>query len=145
MNVAVNTHEIFIEMITCLVNFLPETEFLLCFSFVFIGVFMKHPTVLLIREGTLLEGDQILAINGQRIDTGLSHQEAIGILQRAQGSVEIIVARGEIHQPLGVSRTLSNASSSFITRTNSGASSSSRSSAPVTIQFLVFGSKFSHF
>ena len=87
------------------------------------------------RDGNLLEGDQILAINGQRIDTGLTHQEAISILQQAQGHVELIVARGEITQPSGVSRQNSIASSSFITRTNSGASSSSMSSAPVTIIF----------
>lgn len=81
------------------------------------------------RNGNLYEDDQILAINGQRIDTGLSQQEAIAILQKAQGHVELIVARGKAHKPPGISRQDSNASSSFVTRTNSRASSVS--SAPV--------------
>eukprot|EP00795_Rhopilema_esculentum_P004582 gene4582-20849_t len=83
------------------------------------------------REGNLHEGDQILAINGQRIDTGLSHQDAISILQRTRGHVELIVARGGIHRaPSDVSRQPSVASSSFISRSNSGASSSSMASMP---------------
>lgn len=89
------------------------------------------------RDGNLHEGDQILAINGQRIDTGLSHQDAIGILQRTHGHVELIVARGGIQRaPSDVSRQPSVASSSFISRSNSGASSSSMASMPVSVVSL---------
>lgn len=44
------------------------------------------------RDGRLREQDQILAIDGQPLD--LSHQEAIHILQSAQGLVQLVVARG---------------------------------------------------
>lgn len=45
------------------------------------------------RDGRLAEGDQILAIDGQLLDTAITHQQAIGILQQARGEVEIVVAR----------------------------------------------------
>jgi len=95
-----------------------------------LGIFVQgiQPGGVADRNGNLHEDDQILAINGQRIDTGLSHQEAISILQHAQGLVELIVARGKIQIPPGLSRQNSNASSSFVTHTNSRASSVS--SAP---------------
>lgn len=35
------------------------------------------------RDGRLEEGDQILAIDGQVLDSYISHQQAIGILQKA--------------------------------------------------------------
>ena len=41
----------------------------------------------------LLEGDQILAIDGKALDSNISHQEAIGILQLAKGTVHLVVAR----------------------------------------------------
>nr|KAG5705900.1 hypothetical protein BaRGS_030790 [Batillaria attramentaria] len=47
-----------------------------------------------IRDGRLREGDQLLAIDGQPLD--ISHQQAIHILQSAQGPVEIVVARGPV-------------------------------------------------
>ena len=45
------------------------------------------------RDGNLQESDQILAINGRRVDTA-SHHDAISLLQQTQGTVELIVARG---------------------------------------------------
>ncbi|GFS39236.1 multiple PDZ domain protein [Trichonephila inaurata madagascariensis] len=48
------------------------------------------------RDGRLQEGDQILAIDGQPLDSNISHQQAISILQQARGLVELIVARGGI-------------------------------------------------
>lgn len=57
------------------------------------------PTVLfviLFRDGRLQEGDQILAIDGKLLDSNISHKQAIHILQRAKGLVEIIVARGQV-------------------------------------------------
>jgi hypothetical protein len=46
------------------------------------------------RDGRLAEGDQILAIDGQVLEAAISHQAAIGILQRARGVVDLVVARG---------------------------------------------------
>ncbi|XP_056431250.1 multiple PDZ domain protein isoform X8 [Gadus chalcogrammus] len=63
-------------------------------------------------DGKLREADQILAINGQPLDHSVTHQQAIGILQRASERVQLTVARGPIPQlasPL-VSRTPSAAS-----------------------------------
>lgn len=51
------------------------------------------------RDGRLQEGDQILAIDGQPLDSNISHQQAISILQQARGFVELIVARGGIPTP----------------------------------------------
>lgn len=48
------------------------------------------------RDGRLQEGDQILAIDGQPLDSNISHQQAISILQQARGLVELVVARGGI-------------------------------------------------
>ncbi|BES91019.1 PDZ domain (Also known as DHR or GLGF) [Nesidiocoris tenuis] len=47
------------------------------------------------KDGRLHEGDQILAIDGQPLDSNISHQQAISILQKAQGLVELVVARSE--------------------------------------------------
>ena len=59
--------------------------------------------VLSCRDGRLREGDQILAIDGQPLDTDVSHQQAIAILQQARGVVELVVARpseiSETHSP----------------------------------------------
>jgi len=41
----------------------------------------------------LVEGDQILAIDGQPLDSNISHEQAISILQKARGLVELVVAR----------------------------------------------------
>ena len=46
------------------------------------------------QDGRLVEGDQILAIDGQVLDSAISHQQAIGILQQARGRVDLVVARG---------------------------------------------------
>lgn len=46
------------------------------------------------RDGRLQEQDQLLAIDGQTLDS--SHADTIRILQSAQGPVEIVVARGPL-------------------------------------------------
>ena len=45
------------------------------------------------RDGRLNENDQILAINDRVLSSGVSHQEAIHILQSATGLVRLLVAR----------------------------------------------------
>ena len=45
------------------------------------------------RDGRLKENDQILAINDQVLNTGISHQQAVHILQSATGLVRLLVAR----------------------------------------------------
>ena len=45
------------------------------------------------KDGQLQEGDRILAIDGQPLDSQISHQQAINILQRARGNVDLAVAR----------------------------------------------------
>ena len=60
-------------------------------------------SLLLYRDGRLQESDQILAIDGQVLDSGISHEEAISILQKASGQVQLVVARGAIpRQPGGL-------------------------------------------
>ena len=54
-------------------------------------------------DGQLKEGDQILAIDGQVLDTNISHQQAISILQLARGKVELVVARGEAEDDMSMS------------------------------------------
>ena len=54
------------------------------------------------RDGRLQESDQILAIDGQVLDSGISHEEAISILQKASDQVELVVARGAIPRPGGL-------------------------------------------
>ncbi|XP_065205069.1 multiple PDZ domain protein-like isoform X4 [Planococcus citri] len=60
-----------------------------------IGIFIQEiqPNGIAARDGRLREGDQILAIDGQPLDTNVSHQQAIAILQQARGVVELVVAR----------------------------------------------------
>ncbi|EDO33706.1 predicted protein [Nematostella vectensis] len=72
------------------------------------------------RDGRLRESDQILSIDGQQLDSGISHEEAIVLLQKTRGEVELIVARGGIPRT-GTSRTTSGASS-VISRTPSNVS-----------------------
>ncbi|BFY99407.1 hypothetical protein BsWGS_02447 [Bradybaena similaris] len=66
-----------------------------------LGIFVRdmQPGGLAAQDGRLLEGDQLLAINGQPLE--VSHHEAIRILQSIKGTAEIIVARG----PPIISRT----------------------------------------
>ena len=64
----------------------------ICFLFFF--VYWFDFLVLFDRDGRLAEGDQILAIDGQVLEAAISHQAAIGILQRARGVVDLVVARG---------------------------------------------------
>ncbi|KAF4524175.1 hypothetical protein B566_EDAN010631 [Ephemera danica] len=61
--------------------------------------------LLLLIDGRLQEGDQILAIDGQPLDADISHQQAISILQQARGLVELVIARQK--QPRGDASSLS--------------------------------------
>jgi len=47
------------------------------------------------QDGQLQDGDQILAIDGHILDANISHQQAISILQEAEGHVDLVVARGD--------------------------------------------------
>ncbi|XP_050519840.1 multiple PDZ domain protein-like [Daktulosphaira vitifoliae] len=60
------------------------------------------------REGGLHEGDQIIAIDGQPLDTNVSHQQAIGILQQARGLVQLVVARPLTPPPIPSSQPSTN-------------------------------------
>ncbi|XP_019642087.1 PREDICTED: multiple PDZ domain protein-like [Branchiostoma belcheri] len=66
-----------------------------------LGIFVQdiQPGGVADRDGRLKESDQILAIDHQLLDASISHQEAISILQRAHGIVELVVARGGIPEP----------------------------------------------
>ena len=60
-----------------------------------LGIYVQEiqPHGIADKDGQLLEGDQILAIDGKPLDSHVRHQEAINILQRARGTVDLIVAR----------------------------------------------------
>ncbi|XP_014208274.1 uncharacterized protein LOC106639270 [Copidosoma floridanum] len=60
-----------------------------------LGIFLQEiqPNGIAGSDGRLVEGDQILAIDGQPLDSNISHDQAIAILQKARGLVELIVAR----------------------------------------------------
>ncbi|XP_072157075.1 multiple PDZ domain protein isoform X4 [Bemisia tabaci] len=66
-----------------------------------LGIFVQEiqPKGIAGRDGRLHEGDQILAIDGQPLDTNISHQQAFSILQKARGRVELVVARTESPSP----------------------------------------------
>lgn len=51
------------------------------------------------RDGRLRESDQILVINDQILDAGVSHKDAIGMLHKIQGQVYLIIARGDFDLP----------------------------------------------
>lgn len=65
-----------------------------------LGIFVQDikPGGVADRDGRLKESDQILVINGQPLAPNISHQQAIGILQRVIGIVELFIARGGIPQ-----------------------------------------------
>lgn len=72
-------------------------------------------SLLLHRDGRLQEGDQILAIDGQLLDANISHKQAIHILQKAHGLVEVVVARGQdIQASAGHNRAASSASGDMV-------------------------------
>ncbi|XP_064796587.1 multiple PDZ domain protein-like isoform X4 [Oncorhynchus masou masou] len=79
-----------------------------------LGIFVQEiqPGSVAHCDGNLKETDQILAIDGQPLDQTVTHQQAIGILQRASERVQLTVARGPIPQLASpvVSRTPSAAS-----------------------------------
>ncbi|XP_055756604.1 multiple PDZ domain protein-like isoform X4 [Salvelinus fontinalis] len=79
-----------------------------------LGIFVQEiqPGSVTHCDGKLKESDQILAINGQPLDQTVTHQQAIGILQRASECVQLTIARGPIPQLASpvVSRTPSAAS-----------------------------------
>lgn len=74
------------------------------------------------RDGRLQEADQILAINRQALDQTITHQQAIGILQKAKDSVQLVVARGSLPQLI----------SPVVSRSPSAASTISAHSNPVS-------------
>ncbi|XP_060694924.1 multiple PDZ domain protein [Hemiscyllium ocellatum] len=65
-----------------------------------------------VRDGKLKESDQILAINRQVLDQTVTHQQAIGLLQKATEQIQLVVARGSVPclTSPGASRTPSDAS-----------------------------------
>ncbi|XP_017269912.1 multiple PDZ domain protein isoform X3 [Kryptolebias marmoratus] len=79
-----------------------------------LGIFVQEiqPGSVAQCDGKLREADQILAINGRPLDQSVSHQQAIGLLQSASETVQLVVARGPIPQLTSpvVSRTPSAAS-----------------------------------
>ncbi|XP_073227363.1 multiple PDZ domain protein-like isoform X1 [Porites lutea] len=97
-----------------------------------LGIFIQEiqPEGVAGRHGRLQESDQILAIDGKQLDSGVSHQQAIGVLQQTSGEVELIVARGGIPRSRNLSRTTSGASS-MLSRTPSDVSSVSHTSITV--------------
>lgn len=78
------------------------------------------------RDGRLQEVDQILAINRQALDQTITHQQAIGILQKAKDIVQLVVARGSLPQLI----------SPVISRSPSAASTISAHSNPVHWQHV---------
>ncbi|XP_078251922.1 multiple PDZ domain protein isoform X8 [Rhinoraja longicauda] len=78
------------------------------------------------RDGKLKEADQILAINRQPLDQSVTHQQAIGILQKATEQVQLVIARGSI----------SHLSSPVISRTPSDASTLLEHSSTVNWQIV---------
>ena len=60
-----------------------------------LGIYVQEiqPHGIAAKDGQLHEADQILAIDGQPLDSNISHQQAINILQRARGNVDLAVAR----------------------------------------------------
>ncbi|XP_060124885.1 multiple PDZ domain protein isoform X15 [Zootoca vivipara] len=78
------------------------------------------------RDGRLQEADQILAINRQPLDQTITHQQAIGILQKAKDCVQLVVARGPLPQLI----------SPVISRSPSAASTISAHSNPVHWQHV---------
>lgn len=60
-------------------------------------------TELCCRDGRLRERDQILVINGSPLEPGLSHQQALSLLQQPGETVELVVARDAVSEgdPVG--------------------------------------------
>ncbi|XP_046403422.1 uncharacterized protein LOC124169006 [Ischnura elegans] len=76
------------------------------------GIFVKtiFPSGQAAEEGKLLEGDEVLAVNGESVH-GLSHAEAIALFKKIRsGRVELRIAR-RLMQPLSASSTLTRPSS----------------------------------
>ncbi|XP_071582560.1 patj homolog [Temnothorax nylanderi] len=59
------------------------------------GIFVQEiqPNGIAGCNGRLLEGDQILAIDGQPLDSNISDEQATSILQKARGLVKLDIAR----------------------------------------------------
>ncbi|CAG2102660.1 unnamed protein product, partial [Medioppia subpectinata] len=71
---------------------------------------------------------QILAIDGQPFSSDISHEEAINILQRAHGIVELVIARGQTSKQCDSLDLNANPSDVLIERSPSGVSDSSKDS-----------------
>nr|XP_006822176.1 PREDICTED: multiple PDZ domain protein-like [Saccoglossus kowalevskii] len=104
-----------------------------------LGIFVQdiQPTGVASHDGRLQESDQILAIDGQPLDASISHQQAIGILQQAQGLVELVVARGGIPNIAPIVRS----ATPSLDRTPSAVSSVSQQSGVITAEhpFIQWG------
>jgi len=57
------------------------------------------------RDGRLREGDHLLAVDGQLMHSSISHKQAINILQRTTGSIQLIVAHGA-QKPAALTRDI---------------------------------------
>ncbi|XP_054277487.1 multiple PDZ domain protein-like isoform X4 [Macrosteles quadrilineatus] len=66
-----------------------------------LGIFVQEiqPASVAGRDGRLHEGDQILAIDGQPLDSNITHYQAINILQKARGLVELVIAHYDCPEP----------------------------------------------
>lgn len=70
------------------------------------GVLVKHiqPGGVAHRDGRLRERDQVLVINRCPLEAGMSHQQALLLLQQPGDTVELVVARdGPVSGPVGAS------------------------------------------
>lgn len=94
--------------------------------------FVNIVTYRFYRDGHLQEGDQILMINDKILDSGLTHHEAIAILQKSKGNIELVVAKGI---PGSISRSSSFASSS-LSRSSSAVSNVSQNSVSIPVCLL---------
>lgn len=88
------------------------------------------------RDGRLRENDQILAIDGQVLEANISHPQAISLLQKASGRVELIVARGAPLAPRS-HRSPQSEQSSALGRTPSAVSDNSDMVVSVTFVWSV--------
>ena len=76
-----------------------KNTFRLCLPGTVISIFTMYSDFIMVlscRDGRLQENDQILAIDNHALDANISHKQAIWILQKASGQVELVVARGPI-------------------------------------------------
>ena len=88
------------------------------------------------RDGRLHENDQILAINSNVLDTSISHQQAISLLQRTSGQVTLVVARdvNNSSRSASASPSLSQRSSGDVTTASAAAPTAAASALAASSQ-----------